>query len=98
MKKVLFRGEDFSIKIANYHSGDNRKAIQLIDSEGEVYMTATSNFPDIEIENDEVFIKTYSGNEGILECLIKNNVIEYTGKALRTEHVDFPICKLLITE
>jgi hypothetical protein len=59
--------------------GNGRKAMELIsdDEYEESIATCTVNLPDVETEPDEVFIKDYSKNEGMIDCLIDNNVIKY---------------------
>lgn len=75
---------------------NNRLALELLEKDGMPYAVATVNVPDVELEADEVIIKNYSENEGILEMLEKEGIVKQTGKSVRTGWVTVPICKLLI--
>jgi hypothetical protein len=60
--------------------GNDRKALQLVgnglDYKGEVIAVATVNLPDEFISNDNhVFIKDWSENEGILVCLQDSGIV-----------------------
>lgn len=50
-------------------------AIQLITQEGEPYTTATSAAPAVNLEPDEVLIKDFSENEGVLAALNKAGIV-----------------------
>ena len=60
------------------------------------YAMATVNVPHAHLEEGEVLIKNYSENEGILEMLEKEGVVERTGRTVPSGFVDIPVCKLLI--
>lgn len=77
--------------------GNGRLALQLDDAKnGEPVLVATVNMPDEEIDGDEVIIKNYHENEGILNVLIHDKIIS---RPIR--NVDgnpgILVCKLLIT-
>lgn len=92
--KVNFSGFECVVKKAQY--GNGRTALRLIDVEdGSPVAVATVNLPDVELEADEVLIKTYSENAGMLETLIDAGVIEDTGKNVQSGYVVLPVCKLL---
>ena len=77
MKKFQFNGEysqeEVTVEIVTYSNG--RPAIQLSDLEGFPFMTASVNVPHIHLEEDEVVIKDYSENEGVLRFLVDNNIV-----------------------
>ena len=87
--------EECSIVIGMY--GNGRKAIKIVsDVDGQPMMTATSNLPefDIDLEDDDVIIKTYSENEGILQDLIDNGIISKPHMELMNGFALFPVAKL----
>lgn len=86
--------EELTIKIGTYNNG--RKAIQLLTKEGMPYAVATINIPDADLKEDEVIIKNYSENQGILEMLIENDIVVNTYREIKTGMVSVPVCKLLI--
>ena len=79
----------------SYHS-NGRTALELIDVEdGEVVMVATVNIPDSSIEKDELIIKNYSENEGVLESLQKAGIAGPVLRTVRTGFVSCPVVKRL---
>jgi hypothetical protein len=58
--------------------------------------TATINLPDIQQHEDEVFIKDYSENAGMLAALINAKVVAPPHEIIPTGYVSVAACKLLI--
>jgi hypothetical protein len=78
----------------SYSNG--RLAIQLIDAEdGEPVAIATVNLPEHELAPDEVFIKDWSENDGMVEFLVENGIVEYTGRRVPTGYTSAAVCRLL---
>jgi hypothetical protein len=75
--KVVFQGEELDVKFDHYVSND-RIAIELTQN-GEPYVMASVNVPDFKIKRNQVFIKNYSENDGVLKALVQGGVIEHTG-------------------
>ena len=96
MKKTIqFEGFTCHIEYLKYQN-TNRTAIQLLDAtEGDPVAMATINMPEVKLEENEVIIKDYSENEGILDVLISEGIVERTGKTVSTGFVTCQICKLL---
>jgi len=90
---VKFMGEDLQISFAEYSNG--RTAIQLVDDEGP-FAVATTNLPDVEMEDDEVAIKDYSENEGMLAALQQAGVVGDVVGVVEQGFAKIPVCKLLI--
>jgi hypothetical protein len=59
-------------------------------------MVATSHLPLEDISKDELVVKDYSENEGILQELIRLKIVEAPKRFVRSGFVSLPICKLLI--
>lgn len=74
--RVKFKEWDCILE-GDYYLNNNRKAIQLFsgDELHEPVATATVNIPEAFLEEDEVFIKDYSENEGMKDCLVYGRVI-----------------------
>lgn len=90
MKTVNFLGVECIVDLDNTYS-NKRKAILLTEKvTGEPMCTASVNLPSLGLEDGEIAIKDYSENEGILECLIENKIVEL----IRYED-DWPIVKLI---
>lgn len=80
------------------YQANHAEAIVLENLQGSREYTATANIPDYFLEQDEVAIKNYSENEGILESLVAAGILEVTGKTVQSGFVEFPICKILKRE
>ena len=59
-----------------YQNGN--AALQLYLRDGEPLAKATINIPDIQLGRFDVIIKNYSENEGMLQTLLDNKLIEPT--------------------
>jgi hypothetical protein len=67
---------DENVDLIAHEYSNGRIALQTYGSRTrEPILTATTNLPDAPCRHDEVFIKDYSENEGILTWLIKEKVI-----------------------
>jgi len=78
-----------------YNNG--RVALEMVGTgkhEGEPILVATINVPNEKLAKDEVIIKNYSENQGILDVLVMARII--SAPIRETENEGFPICKLLI--
>jgi hypothetical protein len=91
---VNFLGYDCVIRFPKY--GNGRTAIQLfIEETGEPMATASVNLPDVELTSDEVAIKNWSENEGILDILVDAGVVAEPHKTEPTGYTYAHICKFL---
>jgi hypothetical protein len=96
MIKAKFKSWNCYIVFTKYRDND-RTAILLKDtSDSGPVATATINLPDVKLEEDEVIIKDYSENEGMVKCLIEAGVISSVVAYVKTGFVTVPICKLNI--
>ena len=96
MRKIIHNNNELKLKLATYFKGD-RICIKLLDKkDGMHYMTATVNMPEVDLKHDEVLIKDYSENEGILEALIRAEVISDPIDVVSAGFVEVFKCKLLI--
>jgi len=81
------------VELGKYANGRTR--INLIDdSDNEPYCTATTNLPEVLLLDNEVFIKDYSENEGVLDFLTTNNIVIATNKWATSGFVDVQVCTL----
>ncbi len=72
-------GESYKVCVEKLKYPNGRMALQLHNEteEGawEPFMTATANLPQSPCGENEVYIKDWNENEGIVEWLIKNKII-----------------------
>lgn len=84
--------EEVTVQLGTY--GNGRVAIELYTLEGEPFMVASVNVPSVHLEEDEVIIKDYSENEGVLNFLEDNNIVHATPYAVQVGHTYCKICIL----
>lgn len=88
----FLHNQEASIKIGKYST--NNTALQLFSPEGELLLTATVNIPAVILHKDQVLIKDYSENEGILAELIRLNIVSQPEFYVTAGFVDIPVCQL----
>jgi hypothetical protein len=92
MKTISFKDDIVSLSIEQYVL-DNSPAIHLIDEDGCPYMMASVHVPGL--KQDEVAIKDYAENEGILDALIQAGIVSKPHRQVSSGYVTIPVCKLL---
>ena len=79
--------------------GNGRTALVLIDyHDKEPVAVATVNLPHVPLAKDEVIIKDYSENEGMLQALVDAGIVKPTGRMVVSGFVAMEVCKLLKKE
>jgi hypothetical protein len=92
---VQFEGFNCTLLKGEYQEGGI--ALQLVDAEdGEPVATPTIFLPEVSLEKDEILIKSYSENEGMMESLMIQGVIDGPIESIPTGHVTVTKHKLLI--
>lgn len=90
--KVKFLNYNCVVLFERY-SNNKRVCLKLIDEDdGMEVVTATTNLPDIQLDENEVIIKNYSENEGVLQALIKAGVVYSPERFVDAGR--FPVCRL----
>lgn len=73
---ILVKFKDWNCVAVAGKYGNGNKAIELIDeADGERVAVATVNMIEEKIDDDEVFVKAYSENEGMVESLVNAEII-----------------------
>ncbi len=76
--------------------GNGRDALELVDaSDGMVVMKASINIPDFMLDPEEIIVKDYAENEGVLDFLQSNGIIGPTIGFANTGYVKCPFAKIL---
>lgn len=92
---MKFRQWDVTVNKVEY-GNNGRVALMLNDAfDGSRIAIATVNIPDEPLGPDEVFVKDWSENEGMLQFLQDNGIAEPTGDLVNAGYVVAKKCKLL---
>lgn len=79
-----------TVKLEKYTN--DRIAIQINSYEDKSpYAVATVNLPDVLLADNEVLIKDYSENEGMLDFLTKHNIVTPTQNGVQSGFVWLPV-------
>jgi hypothetical protein len=90
-------GEQFNISLVFGQYRNGQRAIEMIDeADGAPYAVATVALVEEQLSADEVAIKNWSENEGVLESLIENEIVSAPIRYVSSGFVQVPICKLLV--
>jgi hypothetical protein len=105
-KIVKFKEWNCLVKFAKY--GNNRTAIELMNADpikeewGEMapnterIAVATVNIPEYLLQDNEIIIKDYSENEGMLSALVHGNVVHMPHKFAKAGFMECPVCILKV--
>lgn len=94
MTRVQFR--DWECLVLKRQYGNGRVALQLVDAEdGSPVATATVNLAGMALGPNQVAIKDWSENEGMLAALVEAAVVRPVGKTVKLGFVEIPVCELL---
>ena len=92
LKTIKWRGESLNLVAARYVTGNLALRLELLDDQP--FTTVTVNL-DIAPPYPYIAVKNYSENEGILEVLIDNDIIEVDPVVqIKSGFVSIPVHKL----
>lgn len=92
-KTIEFSGYTCRIMWGKY--GNGRLALQLLDDEDwSPVAVASVNLPDVYMAPDEMAVKDWSENEGMLDALMEAGIVEKPHAMVPTGFVMAPICKI----
>jgi len=84
---------EIDIKMSKYGNGQNR--MEFIDKEDGFSVLVASVAIDENISSDEIAIKDYSENEGVLKFLMEKGIVSSPLKYFNSGFVRIPLCKLM---
>lgn len=102
MNKNIVKFNQWECFLELGHYGSGRLAIQLVSAVenkeqdlfiGEPIATATVNLPDIPLGADEIIIKNYSENEGMLNSLQKAGLVSVPVRQIQTGYATASVVK-----
>lgn len=95
-KLVRFGGHDCLV-LAERYASNGHTALLLYDAKtGEPVATASLNMPHVPLAPNQVFIKDYSENAGMLNALEEAEIVRVSGVYIPTGIGSLPVCELLI--
>ena len=93
---VTHNGTVCTVRLERY-AGNNRVAIVLDEAaDGSPYAKATVNLPDRSLNDDEVFVKDYAEQAGMLDALEAAGVVKRTDRFVQSGYSVVPVAKLLL--
>ena len=92
--KIEFLNTEIELEFANYQNNNNTYIGAVEVDSGESFMDITVNI-DEKLKEDEVSIKNYSENEGILSVLVSAGIVSKPIRIVESGWVKIQICKLL---
>ena len=98
--RFQFRGQEMHLYKGTYAEPRSAVALQLYSPDPDLqnaltpYMTASVNVGHA--DPDEVAIKDYSENEGILKAMVEAGIVSEPVRTVQSGFVEIPICKVLI--
>ena len=82
-----------TVELRKYENG--RTAVQINSAmDGHPYAVASVNMPNVLLADNEVLIKDYSENLGMLDFLIRNNIVTPTPNGVQSGFVWLPVAVL----
>lgn len=90
---VKFKQWNCNVVFLHYHNG--RTAIQLTDSVTHEPIAMASVNVDTKLEDDEICIKDYSENEGMLSAMVNHGIVSEPIRFVQSGFVTIPVCTLL---
>jgi hypothetical protein len=94
--KVTFLGQEFELRFDQYPHG-GRTALLLVEpGKEDEFVVATVNEPEARLAANQVLIKDYSENRGVLDSLVRAAVVRPTGEIVRSGFASLPVCELLV--
>jgi hypothetical protein len=88
----LYGKYTIDIKMSRYSNGQHR--MEFIDSEDGLPVLVASSSIDESLESDQIAIKDYSENEGVLKFLMEKGIVSSPLKYFNSGFVRIPLCKL----
>ena len=90
---IFFGGFACEMQLDYYPTGN--KSIKLMDTrDGSPVATATVNLDGVELSANEVMVKDYSENKGMLAALRDSKVVENIVDVMQSGYVDIPVVTL----
>jgi len=95
--RVVVRFADWNCWVLLERYENRRVALRLVDViDGTPVARATVNRPEIALKADEVLIKDYSENAGILDALERAGILRRTDRTVPSGYAALIVARLLV--
>lgn len=88
-----YKGYDDVQIAADVYRDSGRIALSIVDVEGPI-CRITTNLPDEELGDREIFVKNYSENDGMMDWLEENGIAFRTGREVISGYATIPVAKV----
>jgi hypothetical protein len=97
MTKKVYQFGDLNVNVNfSYYRENDRPSMTIVEADSqEVLFHASVNLPNIKIEENQMFIKNYSENEGVLDFLLSNNIVKKSGRTVYSGFTEIPVVDLI---
>ena len=92
--QIVFNGLTLDLGFAKYSNG--RTAITMTDSEDGAPCGKASVNVEADLTDDQIAIKNYNENEGILSVLVEAGIVSEPFGVIESGFVQIPVCNLLV--
>jgi hypothetical protein len=96
--QVKFKNRTFRVEKHRYGNGGVALVLENVNKEPDDYIRATVNVPSVSLSEEQVLIKTWAENEGLLEVLEAAGVVSVENRAFELDdsYGEAALCRLLI--
>ncbi len=99
MKEFTFTtnfGSSYQVHLEKGTYRNGQTSLQLVDAtDGQPVAVASVSVPTLELDENEIVVKDYSENEGMLDFLLENNIVEMRNEYIELGYNTAPVVKLL---
>jgi hypothetical protein len=95
-KEKIYHYQTRKCHLRRHEYQNGRPALQLVEARGgHPFATLTTNLPNAPCPPGHTFVKDWSENEGALQFLVDNGLVEDTGSRVQAGFTQAPLVKLL---
>lgn len=97
--EVRFIGRKWNVLVVHYQNNNRPGLILAMKNESDDpydygECVATVNLAEVDLAPNEVIVKNYSENEGILDALLEGGIVDPPSRFVRLPYVEVPICRV----
>lgn len=94
-KQIVFQGKNYFVVQSTYPTTAHIRLDIVEVKTGLPFMFATADLEHVELDEDEVLIKNYSENQGILKALVAGGIIYRSHAKVEAGFERLNICQII---